>query len=138
MKKIAIVLFAACCLFACGTMGQNEYHPYSAGLYAPAGGYTETQLDSNKFSIDFIGSTAGISATPETRVKDFALLRAAELTLQYGFKYFAVIDSHNHDEYISPYHEITITIVCGNTEINGYVSYNAEFLKNSIVAKYFQ
>jgi len=52
------------------------------------GGYSDTQLAPDVFRITFKGN-AYIS---KERTQDFALLRAAELTQQFGFKYFAIVD----------------------------------------------
>ena len=58
------------------------------------GGYEETRLDENVFSVNFRGN----GFTRLQRAQDFALLRSAELTLMYGYKYFVIIQS---DSYIS-------------------------------------
>ena len=52
------------------------------------GGYSETQLAPDVFRIAFRGN----AYTSSERAQDFTLLRAAELTLQRGFKHFAIID----------------------------------------------
>lgn len=51
------------------------------------GGYTDQQLESNRYRVKF----AGNSTTPRETVEDFALYRAAELTLQTGNDYFEVV-----------------------------------------------
>jgi hypothetical protein len=67
---------------------------FSAGCVTPyqpkgrIGGYSDTQLAPDVFRVTFQGN----GYTSEDRADDFALLRAAELTLQNGFKYFAVIE----------------------------------------------
>ncbi len=53
------------------------------------GGFSETQLQENVFTVYFRGN----AYTSRERCSDFALLRCAELTLDKGFKYFAVADS---------------------------------------------
>lgn len=52
------------------------------------GGYSETQLAPDVFRVNFQGN----GYTSAERAQDFALLRAAELSLERGFKYFALLD----------------------------------------------
>jgi len=52
------------------------------------GGYSETQLAPDVFRVNFQGN----GYTSSERAQDFALLRAAELGLEKGFKYFALLD----------------------------------------------
>ncbi len=61
----------------------TPYQPVGLG-----GGYSETQLAPDVFRVNVRGN----GYTSNERAQDFALLRAAELTLQHGFKYFAIID----------------------------------------------
>ena len=51
------------------------------------GGYTEQQLESDRYRVKFEGN----GATSRETVEDFALYRAAELTLQTGNDYFKVV-----------------------------------------------
>ncbi len=51
------------------------------------GGYTDQQLESDRYRVKFEGN----EATPRETVEDFALYRAAELTLQTGNDYFKVV-----------------------------------------------
>lgn len=65
----------------------------SQSAYAPAekpkaAGYTETRLADNRYRVSFTGN----SVTPSGTVKDYALLRSAELTLQQGNDWFRVLD----------------------------------------------
>lgn len=55
-------------------------------------GYSDQQLESNRYRVSF----AGNSATPRDQVQDYALYRAAELTLANGGDYFKVT-SRNTD-----------------------------------------
>ena len=58
--------------------------------YAPRGfwgqGYTDMKLQDNIFRISF----AGNAATEAERAHNFSLLRAAEVTIENGYKYFIV------------------------------------------------
>ena len=60
--------------------------------YGFAGGYSETQLDTNVFKVAFRGN----GYTGSERASDFTLLRCAELALQNGYKYFVVIDANSY------------------------------------------
>lgn len=70
-------------LVACATQT-----PYAPAEERGAPGYTETKLTSNRYRITFTGN----SSTPAETVKDYALLRAAELTLQEGHDWFQLAD----------------------------------------------
>jgi hypothetical protein len=55
------------------------------------GGFQDTQLAPDVFRVSFSGN----SLTSNDRVQDFAMLRAAELTLANDSQYFAVISSED-------------------------------------------
>jgi hypothetical protein len=76
------LLLAAFCLCSCAT----PYRPVASGT-----GFTDKQLQDDLFQVSFQGN----GQTSSQQVQDFALLRAAELTLQHGFSYFAVEDITN-------------------------------------------
>ena len=62
-----------------------------AGLYRPASsargtGFSEQRLETNRWRVTFTGGPS----TPAGVVQDYALLRAAELTLDMGFQWFTV------------------------------------------------
>jgi len=73
-----MTLLGSALLFGCAT-------PYSSTGFA--GGYSETQLAPDAFRITFSGN----GFTSPERTQDFALLRAADLTLSHGFHYFAIV-----------------------------------------------
>lgn len=77
MKWIVSLVASLVILAGCAT-GYGK-----AGLF---GGYDDTQLDENVFSITFKGN----AYTNMQRASDFTYLRAADLTLQNGYTYFAV------------------------------------------------
>lgn len=65
----------------------------SQSVYAPAekpsaAGYSEAKLSENRYRVSFSGN----SYTPSSTVKDYALLRSAELTLQQGNDWFRVVE----------------------------------------------
>ena len=72
-------LALAVCAGGCAT----DYQ--SSGL---TGGYGDTRLAPDAFRVTFDGN----AYTSGERAQDFALLRASELTLANGFKYFAIVD----------------------------------------------
>ena len=80
MKTLTALAIAAALVSACATKYQ------SVGF---TGGFTDTQLAPDMFRVSFSGN----AATSADRVQDFALLRAAELTLANNFKFFAVVQS---------------------------------------------
>lgn len=80
MKSLLTVLASALLLCGCAT-------PYqSTGL---TGGFSETQLQPNVFSVHFRGN----GYTSRQRSCDFAMLRCAELALKNGFTHFVIADS---------------------------------------------
>ena len=121
-----------------------------------SGGYSETQLDENVFTVSFRGN----EYTGRERVADFTLLRSAELTLENGYKYFAVIDANSYTSnstYTTPATSYTTgattttyggqtyniskpsssnTIVCFKEKPDSVFTYNAEFIYKNIRQKY--
>lgn len=68
-----------------GCSSTTTYQPADErGAY----GYTETQLGSNRFRVTFTGN----SSTDKETVNDYAMLRAAELTLQNGYNWFNLVN----------------------------------------------
>lgn len=93
MRKsmIKIVAIASLLLVMHGC-GDAQPTPYQRMGYS--GGYSDTQLDENVFRVSFVGN----GYTHRETAIEFALLRSAELTLEKGFLYFAIIES---DAYVS-------------------------------------
>ncbi len=79
---LAILLALAAC-----TTSPTPYQAATGNL-----GYRDQQLESNRYRVSF----AGNSATARDKVQDYALYRAAELTLASGNDYFKVV-SRNTD-----------------------------------------
>jgi len=81
MRMIGLVaaLALAGCVTAVGT------------AYAPAGekgyGYQDTRIESDRYRIVFSGD----GATSPDLVEDYALLRAAELTVENGYDWFRIV-----------------------------------------------
>ena len=58
------------------------------------GGFSEIQLGEDLYHVSFEGNRY----TDTKRVRDFALLRAAEIALENGYDYFAIVDSNDATE----------------------------------------
>ena len=92
MRNYIALAVSGSLMAACATAYQ------SSGF---AGGFKDTQLAPDVFRVSFSGN----SFTSNDRVQDFALLRAAELTLGNNAMYFAVMstaDQSRTDTYVSP------------------------------------
>lgn len=89
MKLFMSVLVGVLLISGCATRYQAR------GI---AGGFSETHLETNVFEVHF----AGNSHTSTERARDFALLRACELTLRYGYRFYAIV-SEDHTPVISAY-----------------------------------
>jgi hypothetical protein len=77
MVRNAWVVATAAALTACAT----PYQP--KGL---SGGYDEARLGDNVFRVSFEGN----AFTSDVKATDYALLRSADLTLERGFRFFAL------------------------------------------------
>lgn len=78
-----LAVAAALTLAACASSAPP---PYAAAPSATSAGYSETQIESNRYFVSF-HAPRGASAAA---LQDYALLRAAELTLQNGREWFWV------------------------------------------------
>jgi len=109
LRIFAAVLVISCSLAGCAT-------PYKS--YGFAGGFSETQLDTNVFRVSFSGN----GYTPAERAEDLALLRSAELTLKNGYTHFVIIDERayvNQAAYTTP----TQTVTTANATVVGNNAY---------------
>ena len=101
MRQFKLLLgIASCTLSACAT-------PYQSSGFS--GGFDEVALAPNVFRVSFRGN--GYTGTD--RAQNLALLRSADLTLQRGFKYFALADSSSSSS-MSSY----TTPTTANTTVN--------------------
>lgn len=105
MRKI-LAFFTCVLLAACAT-------PY--GKYGLLGGYTDSRIDENTFSISVDNN--GMTTKQATSMQ--ALYRAAELTVENGFDYFIVGNAANNSRSISM---VTPGSSTSNTTINSYGS----------------
>jgi hypothetical protein len=106
MRHITLVMISAAILAGCAT----SYQPMGWN-----GGYEETRLDKNVFLVSFRGN----QHTSMQQAQDFAFLRAADLALESGYQYLAIVQS---DKSLAPSSSITPTW-SPHSAIDYYVSY---------------
>ena len=81
MKRIALIAISVLFFVSCATTYQDSGY---------TGGYSETLLDENIVKIQFKGN----KYTSAERAADYAMLRAAEFTLERGYSYFVILESN--------------------------------------------
>jgi len=100
-KRTAALAFAAalaCALAGCAT--PTPYQPNIPGQ-SSSGGYSEMQLEQNRWRVTF----AGNSLTSRQTVEGYLLFRAAELTRQQGYDWFSIVDRNTERDartYVDP------------------------------------
>lgn len=72
-----------------GCASNSSYKPATGSGY----GYTETEISENRYRIDYKDKSRRAS-----QAKNYALLRAAELTLAQGYDWFVVVDRETQIE----------------------------------------
>jgi len=83
MRRVILIIAAAATLSACAST-PTLYQPQS-----PKGvGYSEYRIESDRFRVTFRGGPGA----PQEQVSDYALLRAAEVTVGAGYDWFRVVD----------------------------------------------
>ena len=85
--RIQPIYLLLCLVFL--TACASPYKPYGLG-----GGYDDVILQPNVFQVSFRGN----GYTPIDLARNYALLRAAELTIDNGYKYFLVVDSSSQSK----------------------------------------
>lgn len=89
MKRLLFaVAAAALTLSACETA--TPYQPLRAHSGHTSGGYSEQQIEPNRWNVTFSGN----SATERQTVEKYLLFRAAEVTTQHGYDWFTTVDRH--------------------------------------------
>lgn len=86
MKKF-VLLGLSLALIGCSSTS-SPYGPVNADSRL---GYQQTKLQQDRFRVRFTGKDV-------YEVQDYALLRAAELTLDEGYSHFKVLDGHMSDD----------------------------------------
>lgn len=84
MKRLLFPAIAALALSACAT----EPTRFQPSMRPGAVGFSEMRIEPGRYRITFQGG----AGAPEAQVQDYALLRAAELTLAEGYDWFRVTD----------------------------------------------
>jgi len=90
--------------------------PY--GPLGPMGGYTDTKIQEGLYKIEFKGN----GYTSDSKASEFVLLRAAELALQNGYKFFVIIDERNSAK-ISAFSTPGTSQTIGNAQVIGGPTY---------------
>ena len=93
MKRALLVAAATLSVTAFGLGGcetATPYQPIAAQHGEDRGGYSEQQIEANRFRVEFSGN----SLTSRQTVDRYLLFRAAQLTLNNGFDWFQSIDRH--------------------------------------------
>ena len=88
MKRALFAVAAALCLTACET--ETPYQPIAAQHGEDRGGYSDQQIEANRWDVSFAGNTL----TSRQTVEKYLLFRSAQLTLDQGFDWFYSIDRH--------------------------------------------
>jgi len=122
--------------FGCETVHSlavgTPYEPYNA----LRGGYSETALATDVVRVVFRGN----SSTSKERAQDLALLRAADLSRQAGFKFFTVLYEENggavagDQEIVTPKCEIRVQFL--NEKAPGAVVFDDAFISATMRKKY--
>ena len=126
MMKNLITLLSVILLSSCATSYQ------SSGF---TGGYVDTQLSETLWKV----SVGGNGSTSQSKIGDIALLRASELTIDKGYKYF-IIANRNQDKLTNITNRYSDEIVFEmlNDKIDGVFIYDAQIIYNSLSEKYIK
>lgn len=87
MKIFITLAFVTLTLIGCAS--HSGYKPANGKGY----GYSETEISENRYRIDYKAKSRQAS-----KAKNYALLRAAELTQEKGFDWFVVVDRETRVE----------------------------------------
>jgi hypothetical protein len=86
-RKLALASAASVALLLGACVTETTYRPATGQGFSRTG-YSERQVDQNRFLVSF----AGNSSTPRDTVERYLLFRAAEITLQSGGTHFVMVD----------------------------------------------
>jgi hypothetical protein len=107
-KDFGAIFLSIACISGCATQYQSQ------GF---SGGFSETQLSENIWRVSFQGN----GFTSGERASDFALLRAAELSLKSGYKFFGIADSRDAS-----------TVAALTTPVTANTTFSANRMGNSV------
>lgn len=82
-KRAALAMLVVLALAGACTVSPTPYQPAAERF-----GYSQQQIEDNRYRISF----AGNSATSRTTVENYLLYRAAELTVENGYDHFTMFD----------------------------------------------
>jgi hypothetical protein len=92
MKRVLIAAAAALLVAGCETA--TPYQPLGAHNSQASGGYSEQQIEGDRWRVSF----AGNSLTARERVERYLLFRAAQLTTENGYDWFQTADRHTDQQ----------------------------------------
>jgi len=110
MKKAVSGLLAAL-LAGCGTDYQGR---------GPDGGYTDKQLGPASWQVEITTN----SHTDRALIREFALLRSAQLAVQHGYTHFAMTNPHAGSastRFVEPAADNTVVMFAGEPLVDGPV-----------------
>jgi hypothetical protein len=87
-RSFAVAACAALALAACTT--PTYYQPAGPASGRAAVGFSEYRIEPGRYRVTFQGG----AGAPANQVADYALLRAAEVTLRDGYDWFRVVDRY--------------------------------------------
>ncbi|MBX3564940.1 MAG: hypothetical protein KF790_05800 [Steroidobacteraceae bacterium] len=87
LKRPRTIALATALLGSVALGGCMTATPYQPATASSAGGYSDQQLEANRFQVSFRGN----SLTSRETVERYLLFRAAELTVQHGFDHFILV-----------------------------------------------
>jgi hypothetical protein len=121
MRVPAMVLSLAILGLLGACKGQpTPYQPAVDGY-----GYSEQRIEDNRYRVIF----AGNDHTKADRVQNYLLYRAAEVTLNHGYDYFAMVDRYLDRS--TRYSGSSST-----TELGGYVTEDGDYVSGSFFSDY--
>lgn len=88
MKRLLFAAAAAACLALGACETATPYQPLHAPGTHASGGYSDQQIEANRWMVSFKGN----DLTSRQTVERYLLFRAAELTLQHGSDWFTTVD----------------------------------------------
>jgi hypothetical protein len=94
MKRYLLPALAIATLTLAGCETATPYQPLHAANSHASGGYSEQQIEANRWRVTF----AGNSLTSRETVERYLLYRSAELTLAHGDDWFAATDRQTDKE----------------------------------------